>query len=221
MTEILNLQENTQENRFLHLYKMVQEREKFLGTDAKITQYNALLRYFMKFLQIQEKQSPQVLAILYQTYIKLGDIYYEEALQTQDNSRYFLASEYYNQALVYARGFEETSRVLLALKDVYYYLNDDVAFIKVEESWAENHKNEDKFAAYVLLAQNAEQPVVKANFLEKALDVVMSQNESFYTKYQDTLNICSQLTAIYELLNEKDKAARIKKLRENTLKLLN
>ena len=73
----------------------------------------------------------------------------------------------------------------------------------------------------MFLAQNAEMPHIKATFLEKALNEVMEQDESFYTKYQDTLNICSQLLAIYELLGDKDKANRIKKLRENTLKLLN
>jgi hypothetical protein len=111
--------------------------------------------------------------------------------------------------------------VLLALKDIYYYLNDEDALIKVEETWAENHQSEDKFFAYMFLAQNSDNPRFKANFLEKALDEVMKQDIGFYAKYQDTLNICSQLLAIYELLGEKEKVIRIKKLRENTLRLLN
>jgi len=213
--------ETNPENHFLQLYKMVQERENFLSNDAKVVQYSALLRYFNKFLQSKDEPSLNVFAILYWVYVKLGDIYYEEALQKQDNSRYFLAVEYYNHALVYARGAEERKRVLLILKDIYYYLNDETALIQVEEAWAENHGKEDKFAAYMLLAQNSESPLVKAGFLEKALDTVMNQSESFYTKYQDTLNVCSQLAAIYELLGEKEKMFRIKKLRENTLKLLN
>ena len=197
------------ESRFLHLYKIVQEREKYLSKEALVVQYSALLRYFMKFLQQKEEYTANVAAILYWTYTKLGDIYYEDALQNQDNSKYFLAAEYYNQSLAYARSAEEKSRVLLALKDIYYYLND------------ENHDKEDKFAAYMLLAQNAETPQVKAQFLEKALNEVMGQDESFYAKYQDTLYICSQLAAIYELQGEKEKALRVKKLRESTLKLLN
>lgn len=209
------------ENRFLHLYKMVQERESFLSDDAKIMQYSAILRFFMKFLQQNDIHTPSVNSVLFWTYVKLGDIYYEGGLQNQDNTRYFLAAEYYNQALGYARTPEEKSRVLLALKDVYYYVNDENALVKVEETWAENHSKEGKFAAYMLLAENAEQPLMKANFLEKALDEVMGQNENFYAKYQDTLNICSQLSAIYELQGERKKAARIKKLRESTLKLLN
>ncbi len=213
--------ETSVENRFLHLYKMVQERETFLNDDAKIVQYSAILRFFMKFLQHNETYTPNVSSVLFWTYVKLGDIYYEGGLQNQDNTRYFLAAEYYNQALTYARTTEEKNRVLLALKDVYYYVNDEDALVKVEETWAENHDFDGKFAAYMLLAENAELPQVKARFLEKALDGVMGQDENFYAKYQDTLNISSQLLAIYELQGEKEKATRIKRLRESTLKLLN
>ncbi len=213
--------EDNAESRFMRLYKMVQERERHLSNEAKVAQYSAILRYFMKFLQQNEGYTANVAAILYWTYVKLGDIYYEDALQNQDNSKYFLAAEYYNQSLAYAHSAEEKNRVLLALKDIYYYLNDEEAFLKVEETWAENHDKEDKFSAYMLLAQNAGTPQIKARFLEKALDEVMNQDESFYTKYQNTLYICSQLAAIYELQGEKEKALRIKKLRESTLKLLN
>ena len=215
------IKSDNEENRFLYMYKMIQEREKYLTTEAKIIQYGGLLRYFMKFLQQKDEYSTNVSAVLFWVYVKLGDIYYKEALQNQDNSRFFLAAEYYNQSLAYANSVIEKNRVLLALKDIYYYLDDQDAFIKVEETWAENHNKEGRFSAYMFLAQNAEMPYIKAKFLEKALDEVMEQDESFYTKYQDTLNICSQLLAIYELLGDKTKANRIKKLRENTLKLLN
>ena len=43
------------ESRFLHLYKIVQEREKYLSKEALVVQYSALLRYFMKFLQQKEE----------------------------------------------------------------------------------------------------------------------------------------------------------------------
>ena len=52
--------ETSVENRFLHLYKMVQERETFLNDDAKIVQYSAILRFFMKFLQHNETYTPNV-----------------------------------------------------------------------------------------------------------------------------------------------------------------
>lgn len=209
------------ENRFLHLFKMVQEREVFLNDDAKIVQYSAVLRFFMKFLQQNETYTPNVSAVLFATYVKLGDIYYEDGLQHQDNARYFLAAEYYNQALGYARTWAEKNRVLLALKDIYYYVNDEPALIKVAETWADNQHKTEKFAAYMLLAQNAELPSMKVEFLERALDEVMAQDKSFYAKYQDTLDVCSQLAAIYELQGDNDKAIRVKKLRESTLKLLN
>jgi hypothetical protein len=209
------------EYNFLQLYKTIQEREKFLSDEAKIIQYTGVLRYFMKFLQQNEEYSHDVKSILFRVNVKIGDVYYKEAVKTQDNSRYFLALEYYNQAMSYANRQDEKNRVLLALKDIYYYLNDEDALIKVEESWAENQQAEDKFFAYMFLAQNSENPKIKASFLEKALDEVMRQESSFYAKYQDTLNICSQLLAIYELLGEKEKVIRIKKLRENTLRLLN
>ena len=86
---------------------------------------------------------------------------------------------------------------------------------------AENHKKEDKYSAYMLLAKSAETPRIKILFLEKALIEVMSQDESFYTKYQDTLNVCSQLMVLYDLLGDAEQARRIKRLREKTLKLLN
>lgn len=209
------------ESGFLQLYKTIQEREKFLSDDAKIMQYMGVLRYFMKFLQQKEDYSQNIKTVLFWTNVKIGDIYYKDAVKTQDNSRYFLALEYYNQALAYAYERSEKNRVLLLLKDIYYYLNDNDALIKVEETWAENQDAEDKFFAYMFLAQNAETPVSKSYFLEKALNEVMSQDGPFYIKYQDTLNICSQLLAIYELLGEKEKVTRIKKLRENTLRLLN
>lgn len=210
------------ESRFLHLYKIVQEREKYLSKEALVVQYSALLRYFMKFLQQKEEYTANVAAILYWTYTKLGEYLFMKTLyKIRINSKYFLAAEYYNQSLAYAAQCGRKSRVLLALKDIYYYLNDEDAYVRVEETWAENHDKEDKFAAYMLLAQNAETPQVKAQFLEKALNEVMGQDESFYAKYQDTLYICSQLAAIYELQGEKEKALRVKKLRESTLKLLN
>ena len=209
------------EKRFFSLYKIVSERDAYLSNEAKIVQYGALLRYFTKFLQQKGHLSKMVETVLYQIDLKLGDIYYEEALQNQDNGRYFLATAYYNQALIYAHQAEDKNRVLLALKNIYYFLDDEDALLRVEESWAENHETKDKFTAYMLLAQNAEQPQIKAEILAKALAEVMAQDESFYTKYQNTLDICSQLTALYELLGEKDKAKQMVKLRENTLKLLN
>ena len=221
MDDKVNIKTRNSENKFFNLYKIVQERESFLSNDAKIVQYNVILNFYMKFLQSNERVSPSIMTVLFWIYVKLGDIYYEEALQSQDNSKYFLAVGYYNQSLLYTRYPEERNRVLLALKDIYYYIGDEDALVKVEESWAENHNEKDKFAAYMLLAKTAEVPQIKVLFLEKALDEVMRQDESFYTKYQDTLNVCSQLIAIYELLGDNDKVKRVRDLRERTLKLLN
>ena len=221
MHDKIERERNVLESKFLRLYKIIQERNEFLSNEAKIIQYSAIVRFFMKFLHTRDDVSVNIKAVLFWTYTKLGDIYYEEALQNQDNSKYFLAIEYYNQSLMYALNAEDKNRVLFVLRDLYYYLGDENAILKIEETWAENHNKEGRFSAYMFLAQNAEMPYIKAKFLEKALDEVMEQDESFYTKYQDTLNICSQLLAIYELLGDKTKANRIKKLRENTLKLLN
>ncbi len=221
MGDKANLKTQNSENKFFNLYKIVQERESFLSNDAKIVQYNVILNFYIKFLQQNESVSPNIRTILFWIYVKLGDIYYEEALQSQDNSKYFLAVGYYNQSLLYARYPEERNRALLALKDIYYYIGDEESLVKIEESWAENHNEKDKFAAYMLLAKTAEIPQIKVLFLEKALDEVMRQDESFYTKYQDTLYVCSQLIAIYELLGDSDKVKRVRDLREKTLKLLN
>lgn len=221
MSKAVITDENSVENRFLHLYQIVQERESFLTDDAKIAQYSVVLRFFMKFLQHNETYNQSVMKALFKIYLKLGDMYLDGSLKNQDNTGYFFAIEYYNQALGYSQTMEEKNNVLLRLKNVYYYVGDEDALIRVEETWAENHQREGKFAAYMLLAGNADLPQIKAKFLEKALDEVMEQNENFYAKYQDTLNICSQLIAIYELQGEKEKVFRIKKLRENTLKLLN
>lgn len=209
------------ENHLVKLYSMVHERENYLSNEAKIVQYNAIIRYFLKFLQQKEKYSATVYMILYQTDIKLGDIYYHEALQNQDNGKYLLAMTYFNQALTYARKSEEQDFVFSRLKEIYYYLDDKDALMKVEMAWAANREKKDQFAAYVLLAQNSEQPRIKAIFLAKALELVMAQDESFYTKYQDTLNVCSQLVVLYEILGENEKARQIMQLRENASKLLN
>lgn len=213
--------EENYEAKLLYLYKMVLEREPYINNEAKVAQYNTILRYFVKFLQGNDEYSLNVRTILFWTYVKLGDISYEEGLQNQDNGKYFLAIEYYNQSLIYANNLDEKKRVLARLRDIYYYLGDEGALVKVEETWAENHDKEDKFGAYMLLAKNAEEPRMKVLFLEKALDEVMNQNESFYSKYQDTLNICSQLIALYELLGDKEQAQRIVWLRNRALKLLN
>ncbi len=216
-----NLIQHNNEAQFLRLYKIIQEREKYMSNEAKIIQYSAAIRYFVKFLQGKEDYSQNIRVILFWIYAKLGDIYYEEALQSQDNSKYFLVIEYYNQSLAFAHNIEEKNRILFMLKEIYYYLGDEDALVRIEETWAENHKKEDKYSAYMLLAKKAETPRIKILFLEKALIEVTSQEESFYTKYQDALNICSQLTVLYDLLGDKDQAERIKKLREKTLKLLN
>ena len=212
---------DSSEKHFFHLYKMVRERECYLTDEAMIVQYGAVLRYFMKFLEQQDSYSEQIMSVLYHIFSKLGDIYYKDALQNQDNSRYFLAAEYYNQALSFARQKEEKSYILVELKDIYYYLGDDAALVKVEETWAENHDKKDKFAASMLLAQNSDKPQIKVCFLTKALETVMAQDESFYIKYQNTLDVCSQLSVLYELLGERKNAKQVKTLRENTIKLLN
>ena len=209
------------ETHFLHLYKVVREREPYLTNEAKIVQYSAVLRYFVKFLQASEPYSQQICAVLYWIDLKLGDIYSDEAMHQQNRSKYFLAAEYYNQALQYARQPEEKNRILFALKDVYYYLDDEEALVQLEKAWADNHNLKDKFSIYLRLAQNTENPYIKAEFLSKALDSVMYQDKNFYAKYQDTLDVCSQLTVLYELLGEKNKTDRVKKLREKTLNLLN
>ena len=221
MLEIAEAKGKDAEQYLISLYKMVRERENFLSNEAKVVQYGAVLRYFTRFLQQRNDFSPVVRTVLYRIDIKLGDIYYEEALQNQDNGRYFLATAYYNQALSYAHQKDEQNYALCRLREVYYYLDDQEALMKVEEAWAENHDKKDRFSAYMFLAQNAELPLIKTKFLAKALDEVMAQDESFYTKYQDTLNICSQLVALYELLGEKEKANQVMKLRESTSKLLN
>ena len=210
-----------QEGNFLRLYKMVQEREPFLNNEAKIVQYNTILNFFMKFLQQSENVSVNVQTILFWTYVKLGELYYDDALKENDNKYYFFAIEYYKQALLYARCTEEKNRVLTALRELYYYLGDEDALVKIEETWAENHSKEDRFSAYIFLAQGAEVPQMKILFLEKALDEVVNQDKSFYDKYQDTLDICSQLIVLYELLGDKKQIQKIKDLRERTLNLLN
>lgn len=209
------------ENRFFNLYRIVHERERYLTDEAKVVQYSAVLRYFTKFLEPNEEYSARILIVLYHVFMKLGDIYCKDGLQNQDNTRYFLAAEYYNQALQFAYRAEDRRHALSVLKDVYYYLGDEEALVAVEQTWAENHEEQDKFAAYVLLAQNSDKPYIKVNFLAKALETVMAQNENFYTKYQDTLHLCSQLSVLYELLGDGENAKQVKKLREKTLKLLN
>ena len=221
MHDKIERERNVLESKFLRLYKIIQERNEFLSNEAKIIQYSAIVRFFMKFLQARDDLSVNIKAVLFWTFTKLGDIYYEEALQNQDNSKYFLAVEYYNQSLMYALNAEDKNRVLFMLRDLYYYLGDENAILKIEETWAENHEKEDKFSAYMLLAKNAETPQMKVLFLEKALVEVVEQDESFYTKYQDTLNVCSQLIALYELLGDKEQAQRIVKMRDRTMKLLN
>ena len=209
------------ENRFFNLYKIIKERENAFSDAAKIVQYGMLLRYLMAYINQTEEVSAKIYLLIYQLDIKLGDIYYDEALQNQDNGRYFLAAQYYNQALIYAQNQIEQNRVLSALRDVYYYLNDEEALFQIEKAWAENQDEKDKCAAFRLLAQNTMQLKFKVAFLQSALDVVMVQDGNFYEKYQDTLNICSQLAVLYELSGEKEKACKIKKMREDTLKLLN
>ena len=103
MNDKVNIKFRNSEDKFFNLYKIVQERESFLSNDAKIVQYNAILNFYMKFLQQNESVSPSIMTVLFWIYVKLGDIYYEEALQSQDNSKYFLAVGYYNQSLLYTR----------------------------------------------------------------------------------------------------------------------
>ena len=81
-----------------------------VNKEARIAQYNAVLRFFVKFLQGKDEYSLNVRTILFWIYVKLGDISYEEALQNQDISRYFLAVEYYNQSLIYANNLDEKKR---------------------------------------------------------------------------------------------------------------
>ncbi len=221
MVNSLTTKKDNAEKRFLNLYRVVLEREKYLNNEALIIQYSTLLRFFMKFLQSEDKYNPNVEWVLFLIYSKLGAIYYHDALMEIDDSKCFLAAEYYNQALTYARNVDDKNRILLALKDIYYYLNDENAYVRVEEAWAENHESHDKYQAYIILAQNADASYMKVRFLEKALALILQQKERFYEKHQDTLFICSQLIAVYELLGEREKALKIEKLRENALKLLN
>ena len=129
MDNRINIKNQNSESEFFRLYKIIQERESFLSNEAKITQYKTILNFYIKFLQQNEKVSQNVKTILFWIYAKLGDIYYEEALQSQDNSQYFLAVGYYNKSLLYACYPEERNRVLLALKDIYYYIGDEDALI--------------------------------------------------------------------------------------------
>ena len=221
MVNSLTTKKDNAEKRFLNLYRVVLEREKYLNNEALIVQYSTLLRFFMKFLQSEDKCNPSVKWVLFLIYSKLGAIYYHDALMEADDSKCFLAAEYYNQALVYARNVDDKNRILLALKDIYYYLNDEDAYVRVEETWAENHEFQDKYRAYVILAQNTDASYIKVRFLEKALALILQQKDRDYEKHQDTLFICSQLMAMYELLGEREKILKTEKLRENTLKLLN
>jgi len=216
-----NVVSKNPETQFINLYKMVLERENFLTNDAKILQYNAVLEYFFKFLEKNNVVSKSVLNVLFGCYMKMGDVFYNEGIQLLENNKLFLAVDYYNQALKFAQSETEKNRILDMLKNVYSFLDDKEALIKVEESWAENQDARDRFSAYMLLAKEADNPKDKAMLLEKALNEVTKQEMSFYNKFQDTLNVCSQLIALYELLKEKDKLQKIRKLQEDTLKLLN
>ena len=216
-----NVVSKNPETQFINLYKMVLERENFLTNDAKILQYNAVLEYFFKFLEKSNVVSNSVLNVLFGCYMKMGDVFYNEGIQLLENNKLFLAVDYYNQALKFAQSETEKNRILDMLKNVYSFLDDKEALIKVEESWAENQDARDRFSAYMLLAKEADNPKDKAMLLEKALNEVTKQEMSFYNKFQDTLNVCSQLIVLYELLKEKDKLQKIRKLQEDTLKLLN
>ena len=221
MLDKKNLNGLNEEKKFFGLYKVVLEREKFLSESALILQYNTVLEYFFKFLYNSQNVSGKAKTIIYWCYVRLGDIFYEKGLQTQDNNKYFIAVDYYNQALIYANNFDEKNRILLRLKDIYYYLDDKDALLKVGEALIENLDKRDRFSAYIMLAQNTDSSKFKAMLLEKALNEVTKQEMSFYNKYQDTLNVCSQLIVLYELLGENDKLQRIRDLQNNTLKLLN
>ena len=216
-----NVVSKNPETQFINLYKMVLERENFLTNDAKILQYNAVLEYFFKFLEKSNVVSNSVLNVLFGCYMKMGDVFYNEGIQLLENNKLFLAVDYYNQALKFAQSETEKNRILDMLKNVYSFLDDKEALIKVEESWAENQDARDRFSVYMLLAKEADNPKDKAMLLEKALNEVTKQEMSFYNKFQDTLNVCSQLIVLYELLKEKDKLQKIRKLQEDTLKLLN
>ncbi len=207
--------------KFMQLYNIMVEREKYLDDEAKVAQYASILRFYMKYLQAHDNNGHEVGLILYWIYVKLGDIYNAEAFDSNDIAKFYLSLEYYNLSLPYAPNKEERKNVLLSLKDIYYKLDDKEAYHKVEEMWVENHNKENKFEAYMILAQNAQTPDIKAKFLEKSLDEVMSKKDEFINKYQDTLYVCGQLIAIYEIMNENEKVIRIKKLRDNTLSLLN
>jgi len=209
------------ENRLFNLYRTVCERENSLSNEAKIVQYGAVLRYLMTFIEQNGGVTYKIYPLIYKIDLKLGDIYYDEGLQNQDNGRYFLAAQYYNQALTYAVNSMQQSRVLSALRDIYYYLDDEEALFHIESAWAVSRENKDKCAAFLLLARNTLQPKFKISFLEGALDAVAGGADNFYEKYQNTLHICSQLIALYELTGEKEKAYKINRMREETLKLLN
>jgi len=216
-----SVKKDSAERHFLRLYRVVREREPHLSNEAKIVQYSAVLRYFMKFLQVKESYSETVRSVLLQINLRLGDIYCHEFMHEKNRNSCFSAAEYYNQALLYAGNSEEKGRILSALKDLYYYLGDEDALAKLEIARAEDLALEDKFSVYVGLAQKNDNPYIKAEFLDKALDFVTYQDKNFYAKYQDTLDVCSRLTVLYELLGEKNKAMRVMALREKTLKLLN
>ena len=61
MVKSLTTKTDNTEKRFLHLYRVVHEREKYLSTEALIVQYSTLLRFFVKFLQ--QKDSKKIIII--------------------------------------------------------------------------------------------------------------------------------------------------------------
>lgn len=130
------------------------------------------------------------------------------------------AVESYRAALYLARDSAEKISTWNKIAQAYKQMGDKSNWVKAEEEIIQNLAEEYKCAAYLRLAEKADEPKQAAELLENALDFVIRQKVSVLAKCRDMLEICNRLLRQYHRLKDRSNEQRIGNLQRRTVLLL-
>ncbi|MBP5615914.1 MAG: hypothetical protein J6X42_05145 [Alphaproteobacteria bacterium] len=218
----LRQQSYRQDADLLKIYHQAHERAKYLyDIDEKMFGYQNVLNFCISSKQCVEQNSKKRNQVLFWTYSQIGDLFLQKNAAEEEIDNYLFAVQYFQHALEFAGSDIEVRQTLEKLSHLYHYLHDEEKYQQTLGRIVALFDNAMQKEAMLDMATFSKNLTQEAAFLENALALISQDNINFLKKCENKLNICDKLLRIYERLNNKKDAARIRSIKEEMQKNLN
>lgn len=211
-----------QDADLLKKYRQANEAAKYLyDIDEKMFGYQNVLNFCLNSKQCVEQNSIKRNQVLFWTYSHIGDLFLQKNATENKLDYCLFAVQYFQHALEFATSDIEVRQTLEKLSRLYHDLHDEEKYQQTLKRIVSLFDDALKKEALLDMADVSKNLTKEAAFLENALMLISQDNIDFLKKCQSKLNICDKLLRIYDRLNNKTAAARIRSIQNEAKKSLN